>query len=477
MSADTAISSAPHLSPIPADFSDWLSPMVVKEIRQGLRGWLFLTLFGLLHLCLLFWCFTQLESGNSSDADALFWFLFTAGLLGIALRGLNALHSERRDRTLELLQLTRLTAWRILCGKWCAVLVQMLLFLASMLPYGVLRYYFGGFDAEKNLKAFLFLSATALFFSALTAALSCLCRWIAWCVTGGALWLIAVVFLEGDFTDAPLSFSWGYLALALLHIPALLALGTTSFGSGEASLAPLKRLLGWLIMLPAVAVYFFEKDEVSFVLLFLAIPLLLLLVGDALTAPSATTSHPLRNFLRWRWLGKMLAWIFAPNRAAGLLWIFLTGGLFFAGMIGLNPQTTSADPDFAKEMLFFVTCCGLTVLIPAGLAYLGQRKWPQHFQTRFWIYFTLYFIIGLGLLIICESNVLEKSTEAIVRAVNTFTPIGTFYQYAEDSGKNFPLLPCILQWLLAFGLLALPTWREARLLHHLLRAPQRKNLP
>ena len=110
MSADTAISSAS----IADNFPDWLSPMVVKEIRQGLRGWLFLTLFGLLHFCLLFWCFTQLESGNSSDADALFWFLFTAGLLGIALRGLNALHSERRDRTLELLQLTRLTAWRIL---------------------------------------------------------------------------------------------------------------------------------------------------------------------------------------------------------------------------------------------------------------------------------------------------------------------------------------------------------------------------
>ncbi len=477
MPAASAISSASSLSPIPGDFPDWLSPMAVKEIRQGLRGWLFLALFGALHLGLLLWCFTQLGAENAADADALFWFLFAAGLLGISLRGLNALHSERRDRTLELLQLTRLSAWRILWGKWCAVLAQMFLFLTSMLPYGVLRYYFGSFDAEKNLQAFLFLSATALAFSALTVALSCLRRWIAWCVAGGALWAIAAVFAEGDFTDAPMASYWGYLALALLHIPALLALGATSFGSVEESLTPLKRLLGWLVLLPAVTVYFFEKNEMSFVLLFLTIPLLLLLVGDALTAPSATTPQPLRNFLRWRWFGKMLAWIFAPNRAAGLLWIFITGALFLAGMIALAPLTGPADSDFFKSMLFFVTCCGLTVLIPAGLAYLGQRKWPQHFQTRFWIYFSLYFCIGLGLLITCESNVLKDSTESIVRAVNTLTPIGAFYQSVEGSEKKIPLLPCAIQWLLAFSLLVLPTWREARLLHHLLRAPQRKNLP
>jgi len=53
----------------------------------------------------------------------------------------------------DLLVLTRLTAWRIVLGKWVSLVAQSALLTAAMLPYGVVRYYLGPVDLANDLLA------------------------------------------------------------------------------------------------------------------------------------------------------------------------------------------------------------------------------------------------------------------------------------------------------------------------------------
>src|SRR5438309_1669501 len=110
------------------DFADWLSPMLVKELRQGVRNRLFVTTFILLQgAMLLTMAMTLLDAGDGSRSDStmFFWGILGVGILVILpLGGLNAIGGELKANTLELIFLTRLTALRIVAGKWLAILAQ-----------------------------------------------------------------------------------------------------------------------------------------------------------------------------------------------------------------------------------------------------------------------------------------------------------------------------------------------------------------
>jgi hypothetical protein len=49
-------------------------------------------------------------------------------------------------RTMDLLLLTRLDAWRIVWGKWVSLQTQTLLMATTLLPYAIVRYFFGSVD-------------------------------------------------------------------------------------------------------------------------------------------------------------------------------------------------------------------------------------------------------------------------------------------------------------------------------------------
>jgi len=135
------------------DFSDVIGPMVVKELRQGLRTraftWAFLFVQGFL---LLFMMSGFSESSDGRDTAGSFWGLLQFALLIVMpFRGLNALNSEVRLNTMELITLTRMSAWRITYGKWLALVSQSLLLAVAVLPYIVLRYFFGGMNVLAEL--------------------------------------------------------------------------------------------------------------------------------------------------------------------------------------------------------------------------------------------------------------------------------------------------------------------------------------
>ena len=83
---------------------------------------------------------------------------------GSLLVSLGAVGNERKANTLELIFLTRLTARRILTGKWLALVAQTVLLVCAVLPYAVLRYFLGSVDlgAELTAIALLLLGSAVL---------------------------------------------------------------------------------------------------------------------------------------------------------------------------------------------------------------------------------------------------------------------------------------------------------------------------
>jgi hypothetical protein len=159
------------------DFTDWLSPMLVKELRQGVRSRIFVyTLLLLQGSLMLLTMVGLIASDAQQDSDGVshfFWVLTGAFLiLFLPLSGLSAVSSERTANTLELIFLTRLGSRRIVAGKWLAIVAQITLLVFTILPYLVLRYFLGGVDLGWELLMIGGLLLTSVALSAITVGLS-----------------------------------------------------------------------------------------------------------------------------------------------------------------------------------------------------------------------------------------------------------------------------------------------------------------
>lgn len=137
--------------------SDRLSPILVKELRQGIRSRLFTGSFLLVQaLLFLFGLSFVLSDSLQKDAtagSAFFWMMLALPLVVLVPASASqAVEREVSGRTLELLLLTRLSSYRIVFGKWASVVLQTSLLLVSALPYVILRYFLGGIDVVGELQ-------------------------------------------------------------------------------------------------------------------------------------------------------------------------------------------------------------------------------------------------------------------------------------------------------------------------------------
>src|SRR5688572_7754057 len=178
--ANPLVPAAPTPPPVAGkldEFSDKLSPMLVKELRQGLRAKTFVILFLALQGLL---CVVLLSAiGASSDGDSgptvskvIFFFFALAALVAQPLRGVGSLHNEIKGNTIDLMVLTRLGAWRIVLGKWVAIVSQTGLLLMAIVPYLILRYFFGRMELFAELLLLGLIFAGSAIFTALTVGLS-----------------------------------------------------------------------------------------------------------------------------------------------------------------------------------------------------------------------------------------------------------------------------------------------------------------
>ena len=141
---------------------DWLSPILVKELRQGMRARVFIISFLLLQVFLVVLVLGNVaakdDMGTLDFQNHFFWIIIGFALLILMpMRGLVAVSLEIKNRTMETIMLTRLTAWRVVFGKWSALFAQSLLLVSAVLPYIVLRYFIGGDDVVSDFEWILFM--------------------------------------------------------------------------------------------------------------------------------------------------------------------------------------------------------------------------------------------------------------------------------------------------------------------------------
>ncbi len=133
---------------------DRLNPLVVKEVRQGLRSRVFWVSFGLMLLA----CFvislvayaSALDNGLSTLGRGIFFAFFVCLALVhffiIPYGAYRSLAREREDETWVLLVLTGLGPRRILRGKVASYLVQAALYASAAGPFLLFSYYLNGID-------------------------------------------------------------------------------------------------------------------------------------------------------------------------------------------------------------------------------------------------------------------------------------------------------------------------------------------
>jgi hypothetical protein len=155
------------------DWSDWLSPVVVKNMRQDTRTPSFgLVLMGAqLALGIVALSVVLGHTGGTSSLlsglSVCFWLALIAWLLlAIPQRALSSLRREDHDSAFELVAVTRLDAWRLVLGTWTSLMLQAGFGALSLLPYMLLRYFFGGVEVFSEV---VYLAVLVLLSGLLTA--------------------------------------------------------------------------------------------------------------------------------------------------------------------------------------------------------------------------------------------------------------------------------------------------------------------
>lgn len=165
------------------DRSDWLSPILVKEVRQLGRGREFNYAFAaslVAGLAVAFFGAADALAGTGTAGRWTFFALMAClALLGLAvvpLGAFSALRNERLEQTLELITLTALSPRRIMAGKLAAQGVKLATLFAAMAPFIAMSFLLGGIDFVTILVSLALLFMWSLWASALCLFLSTLLK-------------------------------------------------------------------------------------------------------------------------------------------------------------------------------------------------------------------------------------------------------------------------------------------------------------
>jgi ABC-type transport system involved in multi-copper enzyme maturation permease subunit len=455
------------------DFPDRLSPMVVKELRQGLRTRLFGGVLLTLHLMLVL--LTLMSGGAENAAVVSGWFdgIITLVLCIIMpLRGFSAVADELKSGTLDMLALTRLSAGRIIFGKWAAIASQSLLLMLSILPYVVARFVFGGLDLFGEIAALFYKWLAGVVIAAVIVALS----------TQRQFWLRAVVVF------LPLLMIGGCSAFSFM-VMTRMGTSTTSGSmftvftkSGGASSALLVvGMAAWAIFFflslaatriaPSASLLSVVKRSVHFVMILsllllgwltgsgadmgmIAAGVLTLLMIDALTERVNEVPSVYAAFYQRGWLGRVALWLLAPG------WV--TGLLYSALLVALVAVYVGWTRSVEEAKLVAVSAAG-TWMIAALVQLFSTRKSRDLLPPFiiFWLFVNV--VIAILSVPLMASSSMRSATAWFTCAIPQFLASG--YKTAQAGDKAALLQLGMLTasiWPALLLIAALFAWRHAR---------------
>lgn len=376
------------------DFSDRLSPMLVKELRQGLRARTFVSVFLSLQILLALFLLAGVGTATPQTAGKfisgmIFSFFSLAVLVVQPLRGVGLLHQEIKDQTLELIALTRLNSWRIVLGKWVSIVSQSALIFIAIVPYLILRYWFGDMNLFGELVALGLVLVGSATLTAITVGLSA----VPSVLLRGLLPLVGIIALA--FVILQLAFSpFGGLSSIIdncdlstrnsrvgvsFYLGMCAFIGWNALGISVSMIAPaaenhssLRRAITLLLLVGcAVATRIPGIDDwmIGMTTAILAIPVVVLSLSETFfLLPSVC--HP---FVRRGAAGRFAGFFLYPGWPSGAFFTILVAAITAVTFWSLSPP----DPD-SEEFAVGITLLG-TLLFPAAL--LGFI--PRFAERRF----------------------------------------------------------------------------------------------
>jgi len=374
---------------------------------------LFLTLQSLLAFIILI----ASSIGNSNAGDvisAIVLFLYCFALLVIQpLRGISALSSEISGQTIDLMVLTKLSAWRIVWGKWVSIISQSFLILITIIPYLIFRYFFGGMQLFAELMLFISLFLLSCSLTAIMIGISGvgtpLFRGLMAIISPIFFFFLIVRMMEDRFLEPAinmLTFSqassiWAFLGLfaALAYITYFfLELGAKQIAPLAENRSTLKRMVSTVFFLFGSILLWLLNDITSsnaFAVFFLA-----LLSTDLLSENPNFPAKICRPFLRFGSLGRIAGRFYYPGWASGTLLLLS----LILCQLGINGIDYARNQNLDAFMNQLILCCSLfaIILFPAALIRLFFKS-KSSLPTIILIH-----LISFTLLLI--SNVLERST-------------------------------------------------------------------
>jgi hypothetical protein len=398
-----------------ADFHDRMPPMLVKELRQGMRAKAFLGVFLALQAFLAMVMLLGIWTGSSSDAgdvvSKIIFFFFTAAVLCIQpLRAINALHGEIKSGAIDLMVLTRLSARRIALGKWSAIMAQNLLLFVAIAPYLILRYFFGGMNLFAELLTMVTIFAASGCVTAINVGVSAngavLLRSLLPLIAGAFLFFSTCSICFSGALDAILGwmsmeadYSWaiyGSLVLGSVYFSWML------FSMAAAAIAPmaenhstLNRLIALVVMAMVAGIMYASDTDVE------AYPMAMGLVAApallfALCEPAYLLPIVTKPFIKRGPAGRMLGWVLYPTYSAGVF--YSLGMIAFLVMLTLNLIQKS----YIDSAIPVMNLCCSSMLFSAVLMRIFRRK-ITNLQGAY-IGFTAAGFIILGVVAaVCES--------------------------------------------------------------------------
>ena len=337
--------------------------------------------------------------------DRFFWAIIGFTLLALMpLRGLVAVSAEIKNHTMETIMLTRLTAWRVVFGKWSALFAQSVLLVSAVLPFVVLRYFIGGDDVVSDFKSILYM----LWFSGILIAISIAIS----AMTNPVIRIVILLCVVGVVTTGLDDSTWsgldhsepwemlGWLAIFGFFVPALLfELTASGIAPASENHAARRRLLAVLFLGAACLLSWATKSDF---LAGLALPLFTL-IGVCyfeLAEKPRLLPRMVQSLTGKNPLGKVAALFLLPGWPSGLVFSLVCIPSVMALVFYYQP------PDVHIGWLLPIFAIFGSILVPIFICHLF---WPKMKQV---------------LLMVCLYNIILMGVTAILDAFASLTHSG-----------------------------------------------------
>lgn len=468
-----------------SDFSDRISPMLVKELRQGLKGPSFMILFIAIQAILAVFIlgqsfFSSYDNVGKDISTSIFICLSIATCVLQPLRAISAVGGEIKENTIDLMVITRLSAWRIVFGKWISIVSQSALIIAAVTPYLILRYFFGGMQLFGELMVMLtiFIASagiTAIFvgFSALPSlilrgiiGLGCaafLTAGISELFTGNSEYRDLMELMTFDFPEAPAVYAMIVMFIGYVGWLAL------DFAAGV--IAPISENRATprrLIALGLVAILFiifalsdndFNQVAPAFMIA-LAIPISVI----SLTEYPYTTATVSVPFIKKGALGRFASYFFYPGWASGLNFVLLLFGLTLLSVFFYEDTRSYSGYSYDRATYFVqvitvIGICFSCMLSPLLLVRIFFRKTGQIFVFYLASAVTI-FIIWMIIVVISE----QTNSRGIYTPFFWLPPIqfNLIERGATQSIAIALAIPTLLTYWIACFLTSREQWKHIR---------------